>query len=360
MSSQQLLQLQQHQQQQLQLYYQYSQATTYQPDVVAIQVHRNRSTEDIRTLHHQTPAAASSSASVMMLQQAQHQRRQTFYNKPGWRSYEDGDVASSASSVASSMERCAAAPPGGGTLPRPRGTVKPRPVAKISAHRPDEPFSHQTTTPTTPPDALKKVGPPPTPPKRSSSHEDPTAAAPTTTTPPEPIYAPRIRPGVGGVAGGGSCSPPPPPPPPPAECSLLGHGLLSYSDDSAEDFPPPPAPITASDCYLQHGQAAAAASVRQRLDTIFQRSGAANWTQRQAPVPPQPAPTTTTTPIYAPSGGVAGVNHASRNGCHQMASAASLVKGLAEEAEASPASFSSDAELRSRRHGSDTSFKVID
>lgn len=167
--------------------------------------------------------------------------------------------------------------PGGGTLPRPRGTVKPRPVAKISAktrsdccpdpsaHLHDDLKSVSISPPQQQPlyGTLGKKNPPPAPPKRASS-----SSLSTESELAEPIYGRSAK-----------SSPLPLPPPPPVTADSMS--LLAYSDDS-EDFPPPPAPITASDSYLQHGQHAssAAASVRERLDNILQRSGAGHWPAR--------------------------------------------------------------------------------
>jgi len=294
------------------IYYQYQQPT-YQPDVVAIQVHRNRSTEDIRAVNALT-------------------NQQTFY-KPGWRqrSYEDGDIT-----PVSEHPSCHA--PGGGTLPRPRNTVKPRPVAKISAKSrencdcadgsaPVEPMK-LNPAPVAPSGGLpshyaygNKKNPPPAPPKRSSSAEE------------EPLYGrlPKTSP----------LALPLPPPPTGADAM----SLLSYSEDS-EDFPPPPAPITASDSYLQHGQASsAAASVRERLDNILQRSGAGHW-----PRPQQP--------IYAPS-----ALSTSRFG-NGVVPNMKVVSPRDRECSPCDSIDASDTEpgspameFRQRRNGSDASFK---
>lgn len=224
----------------------YGQQATYRPDVVAIQVHRNRSSEDVR------------------IQEAPGQH--TFY-KPGWRqrSYEDGDATPGAETHLQQQNV-----PGGGTLPRPRGTVKPRPVAKISAKtRSDcadapEEFKCQQQQYGT----LGKKNPPPAPPKRADSGSC--------------LVASPEAEGVESLYGRVKSSPlPPPPPPASASSSAEPMSLLAFSDEP-EDFPPPPAPITASDAYRQHGQRAssAAASVRERLDTILQRTGAAHWPAR--------------------------------------------------------------------------------
>jgi len=232
------------------------QQPTYQPDVVAIQVHRNRSSEDLRICPLPAPSA------VEPIQQ-------TFY-KPGWRqrSYEDGDVTPVSENGHHPQQSHI---PGGGTLPRPRGTVKPRPVAKISAK------TRSDCCPLDSSDELKgltnqqpqygtlsKRNPPPAPPKRNSSSSISSAQVVGLTVASDPIY-------------GRSAKSSPLPPPPVHNDSI---NLLSYSDDS-EDFPRPPAPITASDSYLQHGQhSSAAASVRERLDNILQRSGAGHWPAR--------------------------------------------------------------------------------
>lgn len=205
---------------------------------------------------------------------------QTFC-KPGWRqrSYEDGDVTP-VSEHSHQLLPQGQNVPGGGTLPRPRGTVKPRPVAKISAKTrsecsPDpstllhddlkavsinqsqqiqQPFQCGT---------MAKKNPPPAPPKRASS-----SSTPIENESSESIYGRNAK-----------SSPLPLPPPPSVNADAMS--LLVYSDDS-EDFPPPPAPITASDSYLQHSQHAssAAASVRERLDNILQRTGAGHWPTR--------------------------------------------------------------------------------
>ncbi|EFX61019.1 hypothetical protein DAPPUDRAFT_122625 [Daphnia pulex] len=109
------------QQQQQPIYYHYQQPT-YRPDVVAIQVHRNSSSEDLRSCQP-GPVANAEPAAL----------QQTFY-KLVWRqsSYEDGDVTP-VSEHSHHLLPQGQNVPGGGTLPRPRGTVKPRPVAKISA-----------------------------------------------------------------------------------------------------------------------------------------------------------------------------------------------------------------------------------
>ena len=52
---------------------------------------------------------------------------------PGSRSYDDADIVQQAEQSVVIHEAPRPAPLGGGTLPRPRGTVKPRPVAKIIA-----------------------------------------------------------------------------------------------------------------------------------------------------------------------------------------------------------------------------------
>ena len=235
------------------------QQPTYQPDVVAIQVHRNRSSEDLRICPPPAPA-------VEPIQQ-------TFY-KPGWRqrSYEDGDVTPVSENGHHTQQSHV---PGGGTLPRPRGTVKPRPVAKISAKTRSDccPLDSSgelkgLTNQQPQYGTLSKRNPPPAPPKRNSSSSISSAEVVGLTVESDPIY---------GRSAKSSPLPLPPPPPPVHNDSI---NLLSYSDDS-EDFPPPPAPITASDSYLQHGQhSSAAASVRERLDNILQRSGAGHWPAR--------------------------------------------------------------------------------
>lgn len=244
------------QQQQQPIYYQY-QKPTYQPDVVAIQVHRNRSSEDVRIC---PPAPATEPV-----------QQQTFY-KPGWRqrSYEDGDVTPVSENGHHPQQSHV---PGGGTLPRPRGTVKPRPVAKISAKTRSDccPLDANDDLKAQQPQygTLSKRHPPPAPPKRNSSSSISSADAVGLTVESDPIYGRNAK-----------SSPLPLPPPPPVH-NNDSMNLLSYSDDS-EDFPPPPAPITASDSYLQHGQhsSSAAASVRERLDNILQRSGAGHWPAR--------------------------------------------------------------------------------
>lgn len=243
-------------------------------------MHRNRSSEDIRASQPGVPNSLNLGEAPAL--------QQTFY-KPGWRqrSYEDGDVTPVSEHSHHHLLPQGQNVPGGGTLPRPRGTVKPRPVAKISAKtRSDccpDPSAHlheelKATVTINPPQqqqqsiygTLGKKHPPPAPPKRCSS----SSLSSTCTTdgePAEPIY---------GRSAKSSPLPLPPPPPVSAADSM---SLLAYSDDS-EDFPPPPAPITASDSYLQHGQHAssAAASVRERLDNILQRTGAGHWPARNS------------------------------------------------------------------------------
>lgn len=249
-----------------------------------MQVHRNRSSEDIRIGQGpsvapgvDTSTAASSSSSSSAAAATGHQ---TFY-KPSWRqrSYEDGDIT-----PVSEHPPYGQVVPGGGTLPRPRN-AKPRPVAAISAKTRvdgDDVDCATTGAPQLRYGPLAKKNPPPTPPKRISSGgvEE------------ESIYgrhAPPMAP---------KSSPLPlPPPPPPIDSGL---SLLSYSDDS-EDFPPPPAPITASDSYLQHGQASAAASVRERLDNILQRSGAGHWPRQHPAHSAHPAHPGASQPLYAPA-----------------------------------------------------------
>ena len=283
---QHIIQQQQVQQKKQPVYNYPCQQPTYQPDVVAIQVHRNRSSEDVRA------AAGPAPASDTILQQT---FTYSCNNKPGWRqrSYEDGDVTpvSEHGKPLPGHHQNQVHVPGGGTLPRPRGTVKPRPVAKISAKtRPDcSDQDEQSLKGVAPPSVspspqygtLGKKNPPPAPPKRASSSsitEVVTVPAAAVNEPVEPIYSRNTK-----------SSPLPLPPPPPAVSSdPLGYSTsLAYSDDS-DDFPPPPAPITASDSYLQHhnGQhpgASAAASVRERLDNILQRSGAGHWPSRPQP-----------------------------------------------------------------------------
>jgi len=241
----------------------------------------------------------------------QHQQQTSFtYAKPGWRqrSYEDGDVTPVSEhghplpgSGQPHSNHHQGHVPGGGTLPRPRGTVKPRPVAKISAKTrsdcsdqedsssnlkmgpPGQPVINSTPLYGT----LGKKHPPPTPPKRASSSsltDSVGVATAAITEPVEPIYASRNA----------KSSPLPLPPPPPAlNGSTNGDptgsysSSLAYSTDDSEDFPPPPAPISASESYLQHhnglphpGASSAAASVRERLDNILQRSGAGHWPVR--------------------------------------------------------------------------------
>ena len=139
----------------------------------------------------------------------------------------------------------------------------PRPeliVAPIHLHT----FTMSISPPTQPLyGTLGKKNPPPAPPKRASS-----SSISAESEAAEPIYGRSAK-----------SSPLPLPPPPPVTADSMS--LLAYSDDS-EDFPPPPAPITASDSYLQHGQHAssAAASVRERLDNILQRTGAGHWPAR--------------------------------------------------------------------------------
>ena len=260
-------QQQQQQQQQQPIYYQYQQPI-YKPDVVAIQVHRNRSSEDIRI--GQGPLAAPLDAVTSLT--ATNGGHQTFY-KPSWRqrSYEDGDIT-----PVSEHPPYGQIVPGGGTLPRPRNG-KSRPVASICASSASDVDGGSTAAPQLRYGTLTKKNPPPTPPKRMSSGgvED------------ESIYGRHVK----------SSPLPLPPPPPPIDSGL---SLLAYSDDS-EDFPPPPAPITASDSYLQHGQASAAASVRERLDNILQRSGAGHWPRQHPSHPSHPAHPNPSQPLYAPA-----------------------------------------------------------
>lgn len=178
--------------------------------------------------------------------------------------------------------------PGGGTLPRPRGTVKPRPVAKISAktrsdcpdqEEPNLKISAQPVSAIPQYGTLGKKNPPPTPPKRASSSSlTETNGVNGAPEPAEPIYSRNTK----------SSPLPLPPPPPAATNDAMGSysSSLAYSTDDSEDFPPPPAPISASESYLQHhngqhpGASSAAASVRERLDSILQRTGAGHWPGR--------------------------------------------------------------------------------
>uniref|UniRef100_A0A0N8C2S3 Caskin-1 n=1 Tax=Daphnia magna TaxID=35525 RepID=A0A0N8C2S3_9CRUS len=322
------------QQQQQPIYYHYQQPT-YRPDVVAIQVHRNRSSEDVRAC--QTGPAAPNAAGFAESGTLQ----QTFY-KPGWRqrSYEDGDVTP-VSEHSHHLLPQGQNVPGGGTLPRPRGTVKPRPVAKISAKtRADccpDPSAHLhddlkavSISPPAQPlyGTLGKKNPPPAPPKRASSSSitgESDAA--------EPIYGRSAK-----------SSPLPLPPPPPVSADSMS--LLAYSDDS-EDFPPPPAPITASDSYLQHGQHAssAAASVRERLDNILQRTGAGHWPARpHSQQSHYGVPNATTS---RPNSTMSSMKMVSTRECSPSESI--------ETSDTEPGSPA--MEFRQRRNGSDASFK---
>ncbi|KAJ9600690.1 hypothetical protein L9F63_026174, partial [Diploptera punctata] len=93
----------------------------------------------------------------------------------GWRprSYDDGDITPT-------NEAAVALHEGGGTLPRPRGLVRPRPIAKITAKT--RPTTNDGTT------MVQVVKRPPSPPKRQSSRADlhSTASSPSLSLPAYP------------------------------------------------------------------------------------------------------------------------------------------------------------------------------
>ncbi|KAK2726935.1 hypothetical protein QYM36_007694 [Artemia franciscana] len=264
----------------------------YQPDIIAIQVHNTADGNSVeRPQRHQSFYAPEDPRTSKQSQPNSHWRR---------RSYEEGDISPRQESVTlpSICEQYTS-----GTLPRQRGQVKVRPVAKIAATRTDsdpnmaeteaclkqlslqsEYFEKQMSTEDI--YDLKKLTPKksaPLPPKRSPNSEDK-----------NPIYARlpiknyqinnahTVQLSSLPLNGVGRLNDSDLPPPPDA--------LLS---DDSDDFPPPPAPMCASDSYIQQGQVAA--SVRERLESILQRSGAGHWPKITSP------PGTGGKNIYGPS-----------------------------------------------------------